>query len=108
MDALKKINVPLDKAMLLYVPGTDKALMVEIGTPTGNFRWKGYSENSTGACFAHYRNREPIDQLATLIVNGMQAIIRDGVDPMSIHEALCQVKDYRDSLAADVPGSGNK
>jgi hypothetical protein len=33
----------------------------------------------------------------------MRMIIRDGIDPMVAHNTLCEIREYRAGLAADVP-----
>ena len=39
-----------------------------------------------------------------IFITAVQAIVRDGCDPMAVHNALLGLEEYRDGLADDMPG----
>lgn len=41
--------------------------------------------------------------VAFIFITAMQLVLRDKIAPEDVHNALLHVKEYRDSLAADVP-----
>ena len=107
MNDFPRPDVPIDKAMFLSDSDSDRAVMVEHGVREYHHS-NGWPSGSAGACWDYYRKADSTEKLIILMIEGFQHIIRDKVNPMAVHKSLCQVKDYRDSLAADVPGSGNK
>lgn len=94
--------VKVDKAMLMWNPGTDEAAAIE--HPAG---WRaGSFKMSVGACMTSWKGLSKQEQALQLVLEAWQAVIRDRVDPEALHEALLEVKEYHHILAEDVPGVG--
>ena len=96
-----RLDVPLAEAVLCYIPDSDKAMVVS--EPNGPEPPNDYF--TCGAVYGRYHAFTPELQLLNLLIEGMQCIVRSKVDPMAMHAALCQIPDYREKLAWDVPGS---
>lgn len=55
---------------------------------------------SVGAVFTEYRSMDRHDQIINLLVEAIQALAWDGVDPLSMMEALKNIEGL-DELFAD-------
>lgn len=95
----------LKETVILYqYPNAENNLqgrikLIPYGTK-GNFR---EFSCSSGACYLRIHEMAD-DQLTYYLFNhAMHLIIRDGLDPKIVHNAFCEIKEYRDGLAYDVP-----
>ncbi len=62
----------------------------------------GYS-GSTGACYPHVVAMSPREKTRWLFNLVVHLVMRDRIHPQIVHEALCEIKEYRDGLSADMP-----
>lgn len=77
---------------------------VKIGPWPDAHNWSEGYRMTGGACYSHVRASSPHVKALYLHALAIEMIIRDGVDPKSVHEALLPIAEYRDALADDVPG----
>jgi len=96
---MRRPTIPIEKADMIYQPGTRNAVLSYQGD---RFQFPG-GDYSMGACYAYYGELSPREQLIDNLMNGLKAIIRDHVDPFAVHEMLCQLKEYREICAEDMP-----
>jgi len=101
MSGRKKSGCNASNTMLCYSDNSDQVALVP---------WPDYSglsdpfDKTTLACRGSIQ-AAPFEQRKALVfITAMQAIVRDGVDPMALHKALLGLDEYRDGCAADVPG----
>ena len=62
----------------------------------------GY-QYSGGGCYTRTQKLTPIEARAYIFRDAMTLIIRDHMNPQSVHNAFCEVKEYRDGLSPDTP-----
>lgn len=88
--------------VLCWIPETDKVRVLPLGSPE---LMALPNEYCTGlAAYVHVR-KLPHEMLKLVAyVEAMHLIVRDGCDPMAVHRALLQLKEYRDGCAPDMPG----
>ena len=79
--------IPLSSATLLWNPG-GKACS---DTHPLNFKHRDM-RCSVGAVFTEYRSMDRHDQIINLLVEAIQALAWDGVDPLSMMQALKNIE----------------
>lgn len=90
------MNIPLKRAVLLWNPH-DKAHS-EPRPLNGN----GHAYRcSVGAVCSDYRELSSNQQTINLLVEALQAIARDNVDPASMLKALARIEGMADLFAED-------
>ena len=87
------------EVMLCWNPHTDQVRLVEYPdreNQSGNY------ECTALACYSYTREAS-VDQLKTIcFIEAMHLIIRDKCDPMSVHNTMLKVREYRDGCANDM------
>lgn len=58
-----------------------------------------------GACYKVVQEAKGDDAVARLFIEWHHIVLRDRVDPEVAHQAFLAIDEYRDALAADIPGS---
>ncbi len=58
---------------------------------------------SDGACYAHVQEMDSKSLTRHIFILAMQLIIRDKLDPQTVHRTFCEIKEYRDGLSVDSP-----
>lgn len=58
---------------------------------------------STGACYGYVQKFDSKQSRIWIFNLAIHLIIRDGFDPMTVHNAFCNIREYRNGLALDVP-----
>lgn len=90
------MNIPLKRATLLWNP--DGKAHSEPAPLNGS----GHKYLcSVGAVFAEYRAFTKNEQTINLLVEALQAIARDNVDPQSMLKALTRIEGMADLFAED-------
>lgn len=88
--------ITIPKAVLLWTP-SKTADAEQWPLPLSQ---KGF-DYSVGAVFADYRKASLTTQQTILLVEAIQAIVRDGVEPKSVLSALCKIKGMKELFAED-------
>ncbi len=89
----------LIESMLVYNPGTSEVRVVQ---------WPDYTRAGWGyrysflACDRGFHDVSPATRTLLLFINVFQAIVRDGGDPIALHNALLEVDEYRRHIALDM------
>lgn len=87
------------EAMLVYNPGTDEAAVLP---------WPDYDHLSRGyrysnlACCSDFKALKKTESELLMFVEAYEAIVRDGVDPKAIHNAMLAIDEYRKWIAFDM------
>lgn len=85
--------------MLCWTPYTDKIKVVD--WPDVTNQSDGYA--CTGlACYTDIQKSSFEKRKTIIFIEAMHLIIRDGMPPQKVHEALCVLDEYIDGLADDV------
>lgn len=101
-------NIPLQHALLTWNPANRPPL--GLGEP-GDVEVFLHPvrhqllDSTAGACETDYQKSNPATQLATLYRQAWHAVIRDGIDPQKMHNALLDIPEFRRTLAEDVRSS---
>lgn len=56
------------------------------------------------ACYAEFREATFEERKARLFIEFAHIVVRDGVDPVKLHELLLNLEEWRDGCAHDMPG----
>lgn len=91
------MTIPIKSAVLLWNhngKAHSESLPIKIDTPY---------DYSVGAVFFDYANLSPQDKRITLLVEALQAIARDNVDPASMIGALCRIEGMNTLFSGDTP-----
>ena len=89
---------------LAYRPNSSNAILFK----PGDFRVEifdrkyGYSM-TVGSCMDNYP-KDPKMIGHFWMIHFHHAVVRDGVDPRALHNVLCEIPEYRDLCAGDIPG----
>lgn len=99
LELIWRKKVGLRECSYYWMPGTKIAFCISDKDRTEGQQGRLF-EKKFGKCFCFLSsqivNNEDIEK--PLMIEMMQSIIRDGVDPLSVGKALCQVMPYRFSL----------
>lgn len=76
---------------------------VEVGPWPDNQRWSSKYQMTGGASNALVRNLPHKELVGYLFIEAMKIIIRDKVDPFSVHNAFCNIDEYLEGLSEDTP-----
>ena len=60
--------------------------------------------STTGGVWTWTWKTAPAKAKAFVLAEALHMIVRDKLDPMTVHTALCQVDEYLDACADDMPG----
>lgn len=63
---------------------------------------------STLACYSEIRNASLEYRKTHVFVEFVHLVVRDGVDPVALHNVMMDLDEYRDGLADDMLRSMNK
>ena len=59
---------------------------------------------STGSVHTKVCTLSPVKARAFVLAEALHMIIRDGLDPQTVHKALLEIDEYRTACANDMPG----
>lgn len=76
---------------------------IEIGPWPDSTGWSDKYRMTGGATYSHLRSMSKTELIGYMFIEAMHLIIRDKVDPIAVHNAFCQIDEYREGLAEDVP-----
>lgn len=91
------MTIPIKSAVLLWNPNGkahSEPLPIKASTPY---------HYSVGAVFSDYTSLSPQDQRVVLLVEALQAIARDNVDPASMIGALYRIEGMNTIFSGDTP-----
>jgi len=80
--------------------GTDQVELTPWPVP-GSWREGGYDRSDMLACSPKVRAWTPDQRSAFILATALQLIVRDGCAPFAVHNAMLQLKEYRDWLSED-------
>lgn len=103
MPGRKKSGRNATNTMLCWNDRSDEVALVD--WPDCSGRSDAYRKTAL-ACYAHIRARSFEARKMAVFITAMQAIVRDGVEPLAMHNALLGLDEYRDGCADDMPGMG--
>ena len=86
------------EALIAWVPDSDK---VRVGSMFNDLTWADEYQMTGGAAYAHVRKMSPDQAKTYLYITAVHLIVRDGVDPIAVHNAFFNINEYRDGLATD-------
>lgn len=90
------MTIPIKRATLLWNPGS------KAHSESVPLNGKGSSyQCSAGAVFSEYRSLTRNEQTINLLVEALQAIARDNVDPVSVINALHRIERLADLFDED-------
>lgn len=71
--------------------------------------WPGYGRNKEYRfSFISHKEKSFLERKCRLFIEAMHRIIRDGCEPMAVHRAFMEFKEYCDGCSDDMPGiNGN-
>jgi hypothetical protein len=101
---MKTIKKPT-KISLAYCPNSANAILFEPGDGLlqGFEHQHGFTMTVGGHDFDKYpKTKERVG--CYWMIHFHHAVIRDGVDPMALHKVLCDIPEYRNLCAGDIPG----
>lgn len=89
--------------MLLWSPGGDVVL---VPWPISNYHRTKYAhlECSSLACYRDVRSAWFEKRKLMLAIEFALLVVRDGIDPQRLHAVLCELAEWRDLCADDMPG----
>lgn len=100
MKTLQKLDIPIQEATILWIPKDEGGKIKIVRHPeTGN---KDRGMKSTGACWAVWGKMTTEEQKDQLLIDVRNIVIKDGVDPMDVHQALLVIPEYRKMLNRDL------
>ena len=59
---------------------------------------------TTGGVWVGLDERSPLEVKTFILIAALHMIVRDGLDPQTVHTALLGVDEYRDACSDDMPG----
>jgi hypothetical protein len=89
-----------------------KNSMIAYNTETGEVRvgpwpdktqWSRPFPAATGACYLD-RHKHPAQWKMMVFIDAIHIIVREKIDPMTVHNALLAIDEYVDGCADDMPG----
>jgi hypothetical protein len=77
---------------------------VEIGPWPDPYRngWSDRYQMTDGACL--FRGRREMEWVARVFIIFNTLVVRDGLDPLVVHRAFLNLKEYRERVSPDSPG----
>jgi hypothetical protein len=97
-----------DKLMLCWNPDTDQVAVFEF--PPSDDNWERYSrqtsryEMTTMGCESRFHGISFEHRKLLVFIEAMHLIVRDKCDPIAVHRAMLNIREYRDGCASDMPG----
>jgi hypothetical protein len=92
-------------------PGTyPTAGQVEVGPWPDPYRygWSNAYLMTGGACETVWHHCDEAERIARVMVLFNKLVVRDKLDPMTVHNAFLMIREYRESIAPDSPGLGGR
>jgi hypothetical protein len=86
--------------MIAYNPDTGE---VKVGPWPDNTGWSDGPYSTTGACYLN-RHKYPKCFKMMVFIDAIHLIVRDKMDPMTVHKALLAIDEYVDGCSDDMPG----
>jgi hypothetical protein len=93
-------------AVLYWNPRGPEGLSydVEVANINSHADRSGYVCSSLAA-WTEYRETDDIHRLAFIFIEAVHLMVRDGVHPKNVHDALLSIDEYRTAIAPDLAGS---
>lgn len=93
-----------DRAILCWDPESAHVQVFEFPPPDGNWaRWSGF-ECTALADDARIHAMDFEQRKQAVFIEALHLIVRDGCNPVAVHRALLNLKEYRAGCAPDMPG----
>src|SRR5512145_766585 len=92
------MDVKLSEAMLLWNPGTNQVRVVDHPPKDKYFEY----QCSALACYASFRMLNIKEQTLMLFIDAYTLVVRDGVNPKAVHNALLCIPEYRKCIPDDM------
>jgi hypothetical protein len=88
---------------LAYCPNSSNAILFKPGDfAVEEFERKHGFAMTVGSCFRKYPDtKEGVGYY--WMIHFHHAVVRYGVDPKALHQVLCQIPEYRNLCAGDIP-----
>jgi hypothetical protein len=79
---------------------------VDVRTPyyLGGEKERDHSYSS-GSAFIDRRKLEGEEAALLVLADFHAMVVRDGINPQTAHKELCKIDEYRQYIAADIPGA---
>ena len=100
-------------ALLLWKPGTPDAksskLMItrlfpyDESTAAEIAYFGDRSARSAGAAYISVKHGGRIDNMRRVMVDFNSLVVRDNMDVQAVHDVFCEIQEYKDQLAPDIP-----
>jgi hypothetical protein len=58
-----------------------------------------------GAAYVKVRNMRGSEAVAQVFIDFHTIVVRDGLDPVTVHRAFLNIEEYRDRISPDIEGS---
>ncbi len=89
----------LTEALIAY----DSQNGIKVGPWPDETGWADDYIFTTGACYTFVHEMTSEHKTRWAFIEAMQIIIRHGLDPKMVHDAFCEIKEYRKGLECDTP-----
>lgn len=93
-------DIPLKEAVLLWNDGFQGATPAFVVRPLGHDDYYSYG-SQVGACFASWRDMDPIGRKLQLMIEAWHIVAFYGVPMEMVRDGLLVIPEYRDMLASD-------
>ena len=98
--------------MIVWTPTIDSqankptAGRIELGPhPPRNDDWGKNTAYSGGCCFLDRKRYPRWQQVAMMLTDFHQIVVRDGLDPQRVHAAFLAIDEYRAVISPDIDGA---
>ena len=81
------------ECMFAWNPNSNE---VEVGAWPDEFGWSGKYMMTAGATYTRIHDMTHDQLVAYMYIEAIHLIIRDKVDPISVHNAFSNIEEYRD------------
>lgn len=96
------MTLPLTEAMIAWQPRTDR---VKVGPWPDESGWSDDFLMTGGACYRDVLEMDEATRRRYALNLFHTLVIRDGVDPMAAHKALCRITEFARSINTECPGA---
>ncbi len=96
------LHADYKSVMIAWTPRSDR---VRSGTWPDETGWSDGYMMTGGACYRDVRNMPELVAKAYLVNLFNTLVIRDQVDPIAAHKALCGVTEFRQAINLQCPGA---
>lgn len=94
-------DVPLEKAMLVWINRQPGAGAMVVAHPDRDDAGGDFIR-SAGACTSDWRDMTEGERLGNLLAWAWQAVVRDKVDLIAMHNALVVIPEFRAAMTPDM------